>query len=54
MYDMYPEAWTAADERRSAAGATARPRRRARKSHSVLPPVLTVPATTGDAGHPVR
>ncbi len=38
MYEMYPQAWASGD-----AGQTTvppRPRRRPRKDHSVLPPVL--------------
>ena len=39
MYEMYPDAWTVV-ERPSAAGAGDRPRRRARKEHSVVPVIL--------------
>jgi hypothetical protein len=41
MYEMYPDAWTASEERRQPQPETERPRRRARKTHSVLPAVLT-------------
>ena len=36
MYEMYPEAWTQPPE------SPGRPRRRPRKEHSVLPPVITL------------
>jgi len=41
MYDMYPDSWLA-DQRRQPLAVADHPRRRARKTHSVLPPVLTV------------
>ena len=37
MYEMYPEAWTAADDHPAPA---APPRRRPRRAHSVLPAVI--------------
>jgi hypothetical protein len=49
MYDMYPDAWTASEERRQPQTALERPRRRARKSHSVLPPVLTTAGPASSA-----
>lgn len=39
MYEMYPDTWAAADKPQAPA-TTAKPRRRARKQHSVLPAVL--------------
>ncbi len=50
MYEMYPDAWMASEERRQPQTVSERPRRRARKTHSVLPPVLTaeVPAPPSD------
>lgn len=39
MYEMYPDAWAQAALRQQAAP-DAKPRRRARKEHSVLPPVI--------------
>ena len=39
MYEMYPDAWPVADDRQPQA-AGAKPRRRARKEHSVTPVVL--------------
>jgi hypothetical protein len=49
MYDMYPEAWRPGDRHPSPTEA-AEPRRRARKVHSVLPPVLTLPASSAERG----
>jgi hypothetical protein len=40
MYEMYPDAWPAAPDRRSANAPADPPQRRARKQHSVLPAVL--------------
>jgi hypothetical protein len=37
MYEMYPDAWPVSPDRSS----TSRPRRRARKEHSVVPAILT-------------
>ena len=37
MYEMYPHTWALAETR---PGAVERPRRRPRKAHSVLPPVI--------------
>jgi hypothetical protein len=42
MYEMYPDGWTASEERREVSRAAEHPRRRTRKVHSVLPPVLSV------------
>jgi hypothetical protein len=42
MYEMYPDAWTARDARGLPPTASDRPRRRARKEHSVTPPVISV------------
>ena len=39
MYEMYPDAW-ALNESRQQSAPDAKPRRRARKEHSVLPPVI--------------
>jgi hypothetical protein len=38
MYEMYPEIWAVGDDAQHAA--PARPRRRPRKAHSVLPAVI--------------
>jgi hypothetical protein len=38
MYEMYPDAWPVSSDRPSTGG---RPRRRARKEHSVVPAILT-------------
>ncbi|MET1008003.1 MAG: hypothetical protein ABWX96_20800 [Propionibacteriaceae bacterium] len=51
MYDMYPEAWPATDDRRRPQPAAA-PRRRTRKAHSVVPAVIALgwpAAPKGDA-----
>jgi hypothetical protein len=39
MYEMYPDAWPVRDDRQSQ-DAAAKPHRRARKVHSVVPAVL--------------
>jgi hypothetical protein len=39
MYEMYPDAWALNDARRPA-GSDAKPRRRVRKEHPVLPAVI--------------
>jgi hypothetical protein len=39
MYEMYPETWTDSHQNR-ASHAAGRPRRRARKEHSVVPAVI--------------
>ncbi len=39
MYEMYPDAWAQAENRQQSAP-DPKPRRRARKEHSVLPPVI--------------
>jgi hypothetical protein len=39
MYEMYPDAWPVVDDRQPQA-AGEKPRRRARKEHSVVPAVL--------------
>ena len=39
MYEMYPDAWTVAADRQRQVHAD-RPRRRARKEHSVVPAIL--------------
>jgi len=39
MYEMYPDAWPVANDRQPQA-AGEKPRRRARKEHSVVPTVL--------------
>jgi hypothetical protein len=50
MYEMYPDAWPVMDDRQSH-DAAAKPRRRARKAHSVVPAVLrdTEPSKTAQA-----
>ena len=40
MYEMYPDTWGAGGAERSRAESGAQPRRRARKEHSVVPPIL--------------
>jgi hypothetical protein len=40
MYEMYPEAWPTTVDQRQQTGSGDRPRRRVRKEHSVMPPVL--------------
>ena len=53
MYEMYPDAWAVADDRQPATTAI-KPRRRARKEHSVVPAVLVAVDSgarpTGDRG----
>jgi hypothetical protein len=39
MYDMYPDVWTVTSGRQPASPGP-RPRRRARKEHSVVPAIL--------------
>ena len=39
MYEMYPDAWTVAADRQHQVHAD-RPRRRARREHSVVPAIL--------------
>ena len=39
MYEMYPEVWTVAEDRRPQTPGL-RPRRRARKEHAVVPAIL--------------
>ena len=50
MYEMYPDAWPVMDDRQSQEAA-GKPRRRARKVHSVVPAVLrqTEPSKTAHA-----
>ena len=50
MYEMYPDVWmVTADRQPSSVGP--RPRRRARKEHSVVPAILVhASAKTGEAG----
>ncbi len=40
MYEMYPDAWPTTVDQRPQTGSGDKPRRRARKEHSVIPPVL--------------
>jgi hypothetical protein len=40
MYEMYPDAWTVVEDRQQQATG-GRPRRRARKEHSVVPAVIS-------------
>jgi len=44
MYEMYPEVWTVPEDRR-AQNPGLRPRRRARKEHSVVPAILAAGPT---------
>ncbi len=50
MYEMYPDAWPVSDDRQSQT-AGHRPRRRARKEHSVVPAILlgSVDASKGSS-----
>lgn len=48
MYEMYPEVWALADARRSAAGT---PRRRPRREHCVLPPVIARQVAAAEERH---
>lgn len=50
MYEMYPQTWAVADERR---GGTERPRRRPRKAHSVLPAVIARQIEGVEPGRPL-
>ena len=48
MYDMYPDVWTVPEDRRPQTPGL-RPRRRARKEHSVVPAILAAgPAKAGE------
>ena len=48
MYEMYPEVWTVPEDRRPQTPGL-RPRRRARKEHSVVPAILaTGPTKAGE------
>jgi hypothetical protein len=50
MYEMYPDVWTVTDDRRPPSLGP-RPRRRARKEHSVVPAILVhASAKAGEAG----
>jgi hypothetical protein len=40
MYDMYPDSWTDDQSARQPRRSSAQPRRRVRKEHSVVPPVI--------------
>jgi hypothetical protein len=50
MYEMYPHAWAVADAQPPA---EQRPRRRPRKTHSVLPAVIARQLEAGDATRPL-
>jgi hypothetical protein len=50
MYEMYPEAWTMSEAQRLPE--TVEPRRRARKEHCVVPPVLRVDQTVSTVRRP--
>ncbi|HEY5821546.1 MAG TPA: hypothetical protein VIT20_06200 [Propionibacteriaceae bacterium] len=50
MYEMYPDTWAHAAER--ARTSDERPRRRARKPHSVVPEVLVLHETVAKAADP--
>ena len=43
MYEMYPAAWPTDVDQRPQTGTGDKPRRRVRKEHSVIPPVLQRP-----------
>jgi hypothetical protein len=50
MYDMYPEVWMVTSDRQPPSRGS-RPRRRARKEHSVVPAILVRSGTkTAEAG----
>jgi hypothetical protein len=51
MYEMYPEAWPSVLDQRQQTGAGDKPRRRVRKEHSVIPPVLAQHDPARRAGH---
>ena len=40
MYEMYPDAWPTVVDQHPQTGPADKPRRRVRKEHSVIPPVL--------------
>lgn len=48
MYEMYPDAWAVPSERHVETGA--KPRRRVRKEHSVLPPMIASQQQPGSEG----
>ena len=50
MYEMYPHAWAVADAQPAAAP---RPRRRPRKTHSVLPAVIVRQVEAGEPNRPL-
>lgn len=50
MYEMYPETWHVTDERHH--DGTEKPRRRARKEHSVVPIVLSSSASAARPSRP--
>ena len=50
MYEMYPDAWPTAVDQPPADRLGRQARRRARKEHSVVPPVLAVGAGPQIAG----
>ena len=49
MYEMYPDAWPIAIDQRQQTGPGDKPRRRARKEHSVIPPVLVASESSARA-----
>ena len=53
MYEMYPEVWTVAEDRGPQTPGL-RPRRRARKEHSVVPAILLSGPTKAAAPAPSR
>ncbi len=50
MYEMYPDAWAVAEDR-SQQTPGAKPRRRARKEHSVLPDVIAHQTQSPKSAH---
>ena len=53
MYEMYPEVWTVPEDRRPQTPGL-RPRRRARKEHSVVPAILATGPTKARESSPNR
>ena len=50
MYEMYPDAWPTEVDQRLHTGPGDTPRRRVRKEHSVIPPVLGRPGAVLPSG----
>jgi len=53
MYDMYPEVWAVTSDRQPPSQGP-RPRRRARKEHSVVPAILVHAGRKTAEASPVR